>query len=80
MMADKAGLWSEIAKEQGLEEIPDDQLVGWNYGDFVFTPEFDVMSSTTKARLYGFTNVVDSKAMFLRQFDELRANTIMPAW
>ena len=80
MMADKADLWSEIAKDHGLEEIPYDQLVGWNYGDFVFTPEFDVISSTTKARLYGFTDVVDSKAMFLRQFDELRANKIIPTW
>ncbi len=78
MMADKAGLWAEIVQQHGLQDIAFDQLVSWRHGDFVFTPEFDVASSMTKARQYGFHDVVDSKAMFHALFDELRANRIIP--
>lgn len=39
MMADKAGLWSVLAQQHGLQSIPYDKLVSWAYGDFVFTPE-----------------------------------------
>lgn len=78
MMADKAGLWNELIKQHSLKQIPFAQLVSWNYGDFVFTPEFDVISSMTKARRYGFHDVVDSKEMFLTLFDELRAGGVIP--
>ncbi|MEW1819201.1 SDR family oxidoreductase [Arthrobacter sp. NPDC080031] len=78
MMADKAPLWEKLSAERGLMKIPYEQLVDWSYGNFVFTPQYDVMSSTTKARRAGFTGVDDSAEMFLRHFDELRANRIIP--
>ena len=78
MMADKGSFWDELVDKHGLQKIPYEELVGWEYGDFVFTPEFDVISSMTKARQYGFTEVIDSEEMFIRQFDELRANKIIP--
>lgn len=78
MMADKGSLWADLARRHGLRDIPYDQLVGWNYGAFVFTPEYDIVSSMTKARRHGFHDVVDSREMFLRQFDELRAERIIP--
>jgi nucleoside-diphosphate-sugar epimerase len=78
MMADKASLWNRLAREHRLQSIPYEELVRWSYGNFVFTPEFDIISSTTKAKRYGFAEVQDSQEMFLRQFDELRANRIIP--
>jgi nucleoside-diphosphate-sugar epimerase len=78
MMADKTELWTALAKAHNLLPIPYQQLVGWNYGAFVFTPEFDIISSMTKARQYGFHDVIDSKEMFLRQFDQLRAERVIP--
>lgn len=78
MMADKAGLWSELVSRHGLQDIAYPQLVNWNYGSFVFTPEFDIVSSTTKARRHGFHDVIDSRDMFLRQFDQLRAERVIP--
>lgn len=78
MMADKADLWQRLTAEHDLLQIPYDQLVGWNYGNFVFTPEFDVISSTTKAKRFGFHEVQDSQEMFLRHFDELRARKVIP--
>ena len=78
MMADKASLWDRLAREHRLQLIPYEGLVRWSYGNFVFTPEFDIVSSTTKAKRYGFSEVQDSEEMFLRHFDELRANHIIP--
>ena len=67
-----------MTKQHGLRNIPYEKLVKWEYGDFVFTPEFDIISSMTKARQFGFIEVMDSEEMFLRQFDELRARKIIP--
>jgi hypothetical protein len=78
MMADKGPLWKELTNTYNLQKIPYDELVGWGYGDFVFTPEFDVISSMTKARQYGFTEVMDSEEMFIMHFEELRKNKVIP--
>jgi len=78
MMADKGRLWELLVKKHNLQPIPYEQLVRWDYGNFVFTPEFDIISSTIKAKQYGFAEVQDSQEMFLRHFDELRAKRIIP--
>ena len=78
MMADKGRLWERLVKEHNLQPIPYEQLVRWAHGNFVFAPEFDIISSTTKAKQYGFVEVQDSQEMFLRHFDELRAKRIIP--
>ena len=78
MMSDKAALWAELVEKYNLVDIPYPQLVNWNYGAFVFTPEFDIVSSTTKARRFGFQDVIDSKEMFLRQFEQLRTERVIP--
>ena len=36
------------------------------------------MTSTTKARLHGFHDVVDSEAMLLDCFDQLRRSRVIP--
>ncbi|MGV9863415.1 SDR family oxidoreductase [Rhodococcus koreensis] len=78
MMADKGPVWDRLVAEHDLVHIPYEKLVSWEYGNFVFTPEFDVISSTTKAKQYGFNEVQDSTEMFLRYFEELRAQKIIP--
>jgi nucleoside-diphosphate-sugar epimerase len=78
MMADKAPLWEQLTAQHDLLPIPYRDLVGWGYGNFVFTPDYDVISSTTKARLHGFAEVQDTQAMFLRHFDELRRQKVIP--
>jgi nucleoside-diphosphate-sugar epimerase len=78
MMSDKGTLWARLVEEHNLRPIPYKQLVRWDYGNFVFSPEFDVISSTIKAKQYGFAEVQDSQEMFLRYFDELRAKRIIP--
>ena len=78
MMRDKSPLWERIVAEHGLQPIPYEKLVSWNFGDHVFSAGWDIISSMTKARQYGFHDVVDTEAMFFRLFDELRANRVIP--
>lgn len=44
----------------------------------MFAPEYDVLTDTTKARLHGFHDVVDSQAMFIETFDRYRAARLIP--
>jgi nucleoside-diphosphate-sugar epimerase len=78
MMADKGPLWARIAAEHGLRPVPFDRLVSWRFGEFVFRIEYDVISDTTKARRFGFHDVVDTEAMFARLFDLFRARRYIP--
>ena len=43
-----------------------EELVAWPFGDYVFGCDWDVMTSTIKARQHGFHEVVDSEEMFVR--------------
>ncbi len=78
MMRDKGDLWTRIAREHGLAETPYENLVLWNYADYVFSTGYDVISSMTKARSYGFDRYVDTEEMLLRLFGEFAANRVIP--
>ena len=77
-MADKSAIWDRIVARYGLRNIPYDQAAIWSYGDFLFMPDWDMMSSTTKLRQFGFCDVVDTEAMFFSLFDVLRAERVIP--
>ncbi len=77
-MRDLALLWHRLVTEHTLRPIPLDQLVAWRFGDSVFGSGYDMISSTTKARQFGFHGVVDTEEMFPRIFDELRAQRVIP--
>jgi nucleoside-diphosphate-sugar epimerase len=70
--------WNAIIQRHKLKPTPYERAALWSYGDFVFTPDWDMMSSTTKLRKYGFENVIDTQEMFFGMFDELRRNGIVP--
>ena len=78
MMADKGPVWDGIVRKHGLIPYRYEEIVSWAFGDFVFTPEFDILSDMTKARQYGFCDAVDTEKMFVRLFDSFRANKIIP--
>jgi nucleoside-diphosphate-sugar epimerase len=77
-MADKAPVWHAVIRRHGLRETALHELVLWPYGNYVFKPEWDIMSSTEKLRACGFQEAVDSAAMFARHFDGYRAAGIIP--
>lgn len=77
-MADKGPVWDRIVQKHGLRPIAYKDIVLWPYGDFVFTPGYDVISNLGKLRKFGFHNYVDTEEMFFRLWDEMRADKIIP--
>ena len=78
MMADKGHLWDSLTQKFGLRPYRLDQLVSWGFGEFVFRIPYDTISDTTKARCYGFHDVVETEEMFRRKFTELRDQKYIP--
>jgi nucleoside-diphosphate-sugar epimerase len=77
-MADKGPVWDAIVRKRGLRAPPLDQVALWAYGDYQFRPDWDVFSSMAKARALGFSESVDSSAMFARQFENYRKEKVIP--
>jgi nucleoside-diphosphate-sugar epimerase len=77
-MADKGGVWDTIVARYKLRPKTLDQIVLWNYGNYVFAPEWDIMSSMEKARRCGFRERVDTQEMFARMFEGYRAQRAIP--
>jgi nucleoside-diphosphate-sugar epimerase len=77
-MADKAPLWSKLAREHGLREIPYDRLVGWGFGDFIFNTEFDMVSDMGKIRRAGFNETIDNGASILAAIRRLQDKKVLP--
>lgn len=77
-MADKGPVWDRIVKQYGLRPIGYGDIVRWPYGDFVFTPHYDIISNLGKLRRFGFHEYVDTEEMFIRLWDEMRAHKIIP--
>jgi nucleoside-diphosphate-sugar epimerase len=78
MMADKEPLWADINRKYSLKGHPIAMLANWNFANYALRNDWDVMSSTTKLRQFGFCEVIDSEAMFLEQFGILQREKIIP--
>jgi nucleoside-diphosphate-sugar epimerase len=77
-MADKEPLWGELVREHGLRPYRIADLVNWRFADWVYSTEYDQMSSMTRARQRGWTGVLDSEEMILRRLGELRTLRVIP--
>ena len=77
-MADKGPIWDRIVAKYKLQPHSYQDIVAWGYPENVFNSDYDIVSSTTKARLAGFHDMVDTEEMFLRMFGEFRKNKIIP--
>jgi hypothetical protein len=77
-MPARADVWTAVVAAHGLVKTPFERMALWSYGDFVFTPDWDVMSSTTKLRRHGFPEVVDTQQMFLKFFQRFSRDKILP--
>ena len=77
-MADKGPIWDRIVAKHKLQPHGYKEIVAWGYPENVFNSDYDIVSSTTKARLAGFHDIVDTEQMFLRMFGEFRQNRIIP--
>ena len=77
-MADKGPIWDNIVEEHGLQHIPLREIAAWGYPDGVFDSDYDIVSDTSKARRFGFHDLVDTEEMFLRMFSDFRRDRIIP--
>ncbi|WP_022894405.1 SDR family oxidoreductase [Agromyces subbeticus] len=79
VMADKADLWNSMVAKHDLVETPYEDVSSWRFGDFVFGWDYDVIADGSKSRRAGFHEYVDTEAMFLRIFQDLRDRRLIPA-
>jgi len=77
-VADQDAVWQALVRRRGLEAGPLSSRVLWPYADYLFAPEWDIISSTSKARADGFDETVDSERMFLDLFESFRREKIIP--
>lgn len=77
-MADKAPLWDAMVSRHGLRPHAFAEVAHWPFGNYVLGNEWDIMSSTTKARLAGFHDCLDSEAAFSGHFARLRRERFVP--
>jgi nucleoside-diphosphate-sugar epimerase len=77
-MADKGPVWDKIVARHGLQPRPLASLVSWEFADFVFEKEWDMLSDTGKLRRAGFNAIVDTIAMLRDQLDRYREARLLP--
>ncbi|MDB5809662.1 MAG: hypothetical protein JWN94_1784 [Betaproteobacteria bacterium] len=77
-MADKGPVWDLVVKKHGLKATSLESVALWPYGDYLLRPEWEIHSSTDKARGLGFTETLDTGAMFAQHFAHYRAEKIIP--
>lgn len=78
VMADKEPLWNTMVEKYGLESHPYRDVSSWSFGDFVFSWDYDMFADGSKARRFGFHEYVDTEAMFLNIFSDLRQRRVIP--
>lgn len=78
VMADKGEVWDAMVARHGLLPTPYRDVSSWPFGDFVFGWDYDVIADTSKSRRAGFHEYVETEAMFVRIFQDLRDRRIIP--
>jgi hypothetical protein len=78
VMADKEPVWDAMVARHGLAPTPYADVSSWAFGDFVFSWDYDMFADTSKSRRFGFHRYVDTEAMLLGLFDDLRKRRIIP--
>ncbi len=78
IMDDKETLWNEIVSENKLIESSYDEVSSWGFADAVFSWNYDFFADGSKARRHGFHEHVDTEAMFMSVFQDLRDRRIIP--
>lgn len=71
-------VWRLLVERHGLVGTPFEDLVGWDFGDFLFRSEFDNVTSTIKLRQAGFADCLDSELRFLELFEMLAERKVIP--
>ena len=77
-MTDKEAVWQRLIEGHTLIPQSLEQVAMWSYWRHLWKPYWDIVSSRTKARQFGFHDIVDSEAMFFRMFDHFHVAKVFP--
>jgi hypothetical protein len=77
-MADKGPAWDRIVARHGLEPRSLESLASWEFGDFVFAKEWDLLTDCGRLRRAGFNACVDSIAMIHDQLNRYCDAKLLP--
>lgn len=78
VMADKEPLWQAMVAKYGLAPHMYQEISCWGFADFVFSWDYDLFADGSKARRFGFHEFIDTEAMFLGIFADLRRRKVIP--
>jgi nucleoside-diphosphate-sugar epimerase len=78
VMADKEPLWQTMVAKYELAPHTYQAVSCWGFADFVFSWDYDLFADGSKARRFGFHEFVDTEAMFLGIFADLRQRKVIP--
>jgi nucleoside-diphosphate-sugar epimerase len=78
LMADKGPMWAAMQKKYDLAPHPYEQLAAWPFADYVWSGDWDIMTSTTKIRRAGFHDVLDSEEAIVDMLVDFRRKRIVP--
>ncbi|HEY3679865.1 MAG TPA: SDR family oxidoreductase [Bradyrhizobium sp.] len=77
-MADKGPVWERIVARHGLEPRSLESLASWDFADFVFDKEWDLLSDVGRLRRAGFSPCLDTVAMIRDQLNQYRHARLLP--
>jgi hypothetical protein len=78
VVADKEPLWNAMVQKYGLQQNSYRDVSSWRFGDFVFSWDYDMFADGSKARRFGFHEYIETEAMFLNVFGDIRRQRIIP--
>jgi len=71
-------VWQALVDRHRLRRTTLASSVLWPYADYLFKPEWDIISAMSKARRDGYAESVDSARTFIDLFDRFRSDKIIP--
>lgn len=77
-MADKGPVWDRIVTRHGMQPRSLESLASWEFADFVFAKEWDLLTDTGRLRRAGYNACVDSIAMIHDQLNRYRDEKLLP--
>ena len=77
-MADKEPVWQRIVAKHGLKRQKLADVANWQFADFQWSQDYDVISNVNKLRQAGFNGLVDTEDMFLNHLSRYRAEKVLP--
>jgi hypothetical protein len=78
VMADKDALWEKMISRHRLARHSYAEVSSWRFADGVFSWDYDMFADGSKARRFGFHGYVQTDAMFMNIFADLRARKVIP--